>query len=240
MHIGCSGWSYTDWRQVFYPKGLPQREWLSYYAGRFDTVEINNTFYRLPAEKSVEQWVERTPPEFVFTVKASRYMTHVKRLKDLSERVPRFLEPLSPLLASGKLGPILWQLPPDFQRDDQRLAATLELVSDRRNAVEFRHPSWFHDDVYTLLREHRAAMVIGDHPERPFQPHLLTADWTLIRFHHGARGRNGNYSDAELDRWRRRIAAWRSRAEVFAYFNNDWSAFAIANATRLARSFGGS
>jgi uncharacterized protein YecE (DUF72 family) len=202
-------------------------------------VEVNNTFYRLPAEKSVEQWVERTPPEFVFTVKASRYMTHVKRLRNLSEGVRRFLEPLSPLLASGKLGPILWQLPPDFQRDDERLAATLELVSDRRNAVEFRHPSWFHDDVYSLLREQRAAIVIGDHPERPFQPRLLTADWTLIRFHYGARGRKGNYSDAELDRWRRRIAAWRSRAEVFAYFNNDWSAFAIANATRLARSFGG-
>jgi uncharacterized protein YecE (DUF72 family) len=200
-------------------------------------VEINNTFYRLPAETSVEQWVDLTPPEFIFTVKMSRYMTHIKRLREPAERVRRFFEPLGPLLDSAKLGPILWQLPPDFERDEERLAAALDLVAARRNAIEFRHPSWFAEDVYALLRERNAALVIGDHPERPFQPRILTADWTLVRFHQGARGRNGNYSDSELDTWRRRIASWRPRAEVFAYFNNDWSAYAIANATRLARSF---
>ena len=181
-----------------------------------------------------------TPSEFVFTVKMSRYMTHIKRLREPAERVRRFFEPLGPLTDSGKLGPILWQLPPDFKRDDERLAAALDLVADRRNAIEFRHPSWFAEDVYALLRERGAALVIGDHPERPFQPRILTANWTLIRFHHGGRGRNGNYSDSEIDTWRRRIASWRPRAEVFAYFNNDWSAYAISNATRLARSFEGS
>jgi uncharacterized protein YecE (DUF72 family) len=203
-------------------------------------VEVNNTFYRLPTEAAARQWLERTPARFLFTVKMSRYLTHIKRLRNIGDGVKRFLEPLSVLDAAGKLGPILWQLPPDFERDDERLGATLALVSDRRNAIEFRHPSWFHHDVYSLLREHGAALVIGDHPDRSFQPHLLTADWTLVRFHHGTRGRGGNYSDAELGTWRRRLAAWRSRTEVFAYFNNDWSAYAIANATRLARSFGGS
>jgi uncharacterized protein YecE (DUF72 family) len=181
--------------------------------------------------------VERTPPGFIFTVKASRYLTHVKRLRGVEEGVRRFLEPLSALRASGKFGPILWQLPPDFQRADERLAETLDLVSEHRNAVEFRHPSWFTGDVLALLRERGAALVIGDHPERPFQAHEITADWTLVRFHYGARGRNGNYSESELDTWRRRIAAWRSRVEVFAYFNNDWNAYAIANARRLCASF---
>jgi len=216
---------------------MSQSEWLAHYARHFHTVEINNTFYRLPAESSVAMWVERTPPGFVFTVKASRYLTHVKRLRGVADGIKRFFDPLSPLLASGKFGPILWQLPPDFQRADERLAATLDLVPDHRNAVEFRHPSWFTSEVYALLRERGAALVIGDHPERPFQAHEMTADWTLVRFHHGARGRTGNYSDAELDTWRRRIAAWRSRAEVFAYFNNDWNAYAIANARRLRASF---
>jgi len=216
---------------------MSQSEWLAHYARHFHTVEINNTFYRLPAESSVAMWVERTPPGFVFTVKASRYLTHVKRLRGVADGIKRFFDPLSPLLASGKFGPILWQLPPDFQRADERLAATLDLVPDHRNAVEFRHPSWFTSEVYALLRERGAALVIGDHPERPFQAHEMTADWTLVRFHHGAHGRTGNYSDAELDTWRRRIAAWRSRAEVFAYFNNDWNAYAIANARRLRASF---
>jgi uncharacterized protein YecE (DUF72 family) len=178
-----------------------------------------------------------TPGHFLFTVKISRYLTHVKRLKGAAEGVERFLAPLATLVESGKLGALLWQLPPDFRRDDERLASALDLVPGQRNAVEFRHPSWFDDDVYSLLRERDAALVIGDHPERTFQTRTLTATWTLLRLHYGSRGRRGNYSGSELDTWRRRIASWRSGTEVFAYFNNDWQAFAVRNAERLASSF---
>jgi len=181
----------------------------------------------------VEGWAERTPASFEFTVKMSRYITHIRRLTQLEEGVRRFYEPLEPLVAAGKLGPVLWQLPANFQRDDARLAAALEAAPAGRHAFEFRHVSWFTDEILGLLREHDAALVIGDHPERPFQPHELTTDWTFVRFHYGHRGRNGNYSRSELDTWRRRIAQWRRQAEVFAYFNNDWNAYAPRNAVAL-------
>jgi uncharacterized protein YecE (DUF72 family) len=181
--------------------------------------------------------VEQTPSGFRFTVKVSRYLTHVKRLRVVEGPVERFFEPLAPLIEAGKLGAVLWQLPPDFERDDDRLAGALREASAHRNAVEFRHPSWFARGVMELLREHGAALVIGVHPERPFQRLELTADWTLIRFHYGVRGRSGRYAASEIATWRRRIAQWRRRAEVFAYFNNDWSAYAPGNAESLASSF---
>jgi uncharacterized protein YecE (DUF72 family) len=130
---------------------------------------------------------------------------------------------------------VLWQLPANFRRDDERLANALEELPSGRHCFEFRHESWFAPDVYALLRQHRVALVIGDHPERPFQAHELTAGWTFLRLHYGARGRNGNYSRTELERWKRRIAAWRSDVEVFAYFNNDWQGFAVENALWLKR-----
>jgi uncharacterized protein YecE (DUF72 family) len=232
--IGCSGWSYKDWRGgAFYPKGLPQRAWLEHYSQRFPTVEVNSTFYGLPSKKTTKSWAESTPDGFVFTVKASGYMTHRRRLRDLGSAPGYFYEAIEPLRAAGRLGPILWQLPPNLKRDDKLLAEALEAIPPGRHAFEFRDPGWFTRPVYDLLRAHGAALVIGDDPERPFQKRLLTADWTLIRFHRGSRGRRGNYSRPELDLWRRRIAAWRSRADVYAYFNNDWSAFAPRNAAYL-------
>jgi len=201
-------------------------------------VEVNNTFYRLPKRSMVEGWDAQTPSGFLFTIKVSRYLTHIKRLLPAKGGgVERLLEPLQPLVDSGKLGPLLWQLPPDFERDDERLAGALERARGLRHAVEFRHASWFAPDVYALLAEHDAALVIGDEPERPFQAHRLTAGWTLIRFHRGSRGRGGRYSNSELDTWRRRISQWRRRAEVIAYFNNDSRAHAVANAAQLAASF---
>jgi len=194
---------------------------------------VNNTFYRLPSKTAVAGWVEQTPDDFVITVKSSRYLTHMKRLTDLGRGVKRFYERIEPLTESPKLGPVLWQLPENFHRDDERLASALEQLPPGRHCFEFRHPSWFASQVYALLRDHGAALVIGDHPERPFQTHELTADWTFVRFHRGSRGRGGNYSDAELDTWRRRIAQWRRRVEVFAYFNNDWKAYAVRNALKL-------
>jgi uncharacterized protein YecE (DUF72 family) len=233
VHVGCSGWNYRDWRERFYPKGLPARRWLEHYAEHFDTVEVNNTFYRLPSKTAVAGWVEQTPEQFVITVKASRYLTHMKRLTDMGRGVKRFYERIEPLVESPKLGPVLWQLPESFHRDDERLVSALEQLPPGRHCFEFRHASWFASDVYALLRDHGAALVIGDHPERPFQTHEMTADWTFVRLHHGSRGRRGNYSDAELETWKRRIARWRRRVEVFAYFNNDWNAYAVRNALKL-------
>jgi len=227
---------YRDWRGPFYPEKLPQREWLRYYAERFDTVEINNTFYRLPSESAVAGWVEQTPRDFCFAVKASRYITHVKRLKEPAKYVERFCDTIRPLTEARRLSVILWQLPPTFKRDDERLAAALEAITDRapgRHAVEFRHPSWFTSDVYALLRERNAALVIVDSPEYPFAKRELTADWTYVRLHRGGRKASGRYTKAELQTWKRRIAAWRAKVEVLAYFNNDWEAFAVDNARAL-------
>jgi uncharacterized protein YecE (DUF72 family) len=235
VHVGCSGWNYRDWRERFYPRGVPTSRWLRHYAESFETVEVNSTFYRLASRSAVERWVEDTPDEFVFAVKASRFLTHMKRLTDVAQGVDRFYERIEPLIDSSKLGPVVWQLPGNFHRDDERLAGALEALPPGRHCFEFRHPSWFTGDVYSLLRERGIALVIGDHPERPFQAHELTADWTFIRFHYGSRGRRGNYSEREIDTWARRIAAWRARVEVFAYFNNDWKAFAIDNARSLKR-----
>ena len=233
VHIGCSGWNYADWRERIYPRGLPPRRWLARYAELFDTVEVNSTFYRLASRDAVAAWVEQTPDDFVFALKASRYLTHFKRLTDMEQGVRRFYERIDPLVGTPKLGPIVWQLPENFHRDDERLASALQRLPPGRHAFEFRHASWFAPNVYALLREHGVALVIGDHPARPFQSHELTADWTFVRFHQGARGRRGNYAESELRTWQRRITQWRRRAEVYAYFNNDWEAFAVRNARRL-------
>ena len=232
--IGCSGWNYDSWRHgVFYPERCPARLWLDYYARHFDTVEVNATFYRLPTEKAVRGWVEQTPDDFVLTIKMSRYVTHVKRLRDLPPSLELFYGRLAPLLDSPKLGPMLWQLPPTFRRDDERLADALALLPPGRHAFEFRHESWFAPEVLELLRAHGVALVIGDRPEvHAFQTHDLTADWTFVRFHSGTRGRRGNYSDAELRKWAERLRSWPVR-EAFVYFNNDWEGFAPRNALRL-------
>ena len=232
--IGCSGWNYRDWRGELYAEKLPQSRWLERYAEIFDTVEVNNTFYRLPSREAVEHWAAATPPGFRFSIKASRYLTHVKRLNPPPGGTTRLYERLEPLIDARKLGPMLWQLPANFRRNDERLADALDRLPAGLHCFEFRHESWFRDDVYALLRRHEVALVIGDHPERPFQTHELTAPFTVIRFHHGRRGRGGNYSDSEIGEWAARINRLRERAEVWAYFNNDWKAYAPRNARRLA------
>ena len=235
LRIGCSGWNYAHWRERVYPKGCPASRWLEYYATLFDTVEVNTTFYRLPKRDAVARWVEQTPADFLFTVKMSRYVTHLKRLTDVEGGRARFYERIEPLTRSPKLGPVLWQLPPNFKRDDDRLATTLDALPPGRHCFEFREPSWYVDEVYELLRAHNAALVIPDSPKYPFRTLELTADWTFVRFHHGSRGRRGNYSETELEEWARRIEAWRRELDVYAYFNNDWEGFAVENGHWLRR-----
>ena len=229
---------YDDWRGRLYPEREPKRRWLELYAQTFDTVEVNNTFYRLARESMVRGWVQQTPSEFLFAVKASRYLTHIKRLRGIEEGIKRFYEPLSPLIEAGRLGPVLWQLPENFHRDDERLEGWLALLPDGMHTIEFRHESWFVPEVMKRLRENGIALTIGHHPKRPFQLLEATASWRFVRFHYGERGRKGNYSATEIEQWARRIAQWRRREQVFAYFNNDWNSYAPANARLLARKLG--
>jgi uncharacterized protein YecE (DUF72 family) len=232
--VGCSGWSYDHWREPVYAGARP-RTWLEQYTERFDTVEINSTFYRLPRRSAVSGWADQTPEDFCFAVKVSRYLTHIRRLSDVGGGFTQLLKRIEPLIDAGKLGPLLWQLPGTFARDDARLATAFsELPDGFRHCIEFRHPSWFAPDVMDLLREHDVALVIGDHPERPFQTTGRAARWSYVRFHYGHRGRRGNYSDRELAEWARRIRRWRGQGDVYGYFNNDWEAFAVKNAERLA------
>jgi uncharacterized protein YecE (DUF72 family) len=238
LRVGCSGWNYRSWRGRLYPQGVPASRWLERYAERFDTVEVNSTFYRLASRDAVARWVQQTPSEFVFAVKASRYLTHIRRLADIETGVARFYERIQPLVDARRLGPVLWQLPENFRRDDERLASALRSLPRGRHAFEFRHPSWFVPEVQGLLAAHGAALVIADHPERRFQTYAMTADWTFVRFHYGARGRRGNYSQTELQEWARRLARWRRERDVYAYFNNDWEGFAVRNAEALLARVG--
>ncbi len=238
VHVGCSGWVYPHWRELFYPKEVPQRAWLGYYAEHFDTVEINNTFYRLPKRSAAEGWAEGTPAGFTFAVKVSRYITHIKRLNAVPESVSIFYDRIEPLVRSPKMGPVLWQLPGSFHRDDERLRNTLATLPPGRHCFEFRHASWFVPEVYDLLREHGVALVIGDDPRRPFQTRELTTDWTFVRFHGGWRLGNGDYSEDELEEWARQVEDWRRRFEVYLYFNNDWEGFAIKNGLWLKERLG--
>jgi uncharacterized protein YecE (DUF72 family) len=232
--IGCSGWNYADWRGPFYPaRGCPTNRWLEFYARNFPTVEVNSTFYRLASRDAVARWLTQTPEDFIFAPKISRYITHIKRLGDMEQPVARYYERIEPLVDSPKFGPVLWQLPENFHRSDERLLNALDNLPPGRHAFEFRHPSWFNEDVYAMLRARDVALVIGDHPERPFQSHEFTTDFTFVRFHYGKRGRGGNYSKTEIEEWAQRIRAWRRDVAVFAYFNNDWNAYAIRNARTL-------
>ncbi len=230
IRIGTSGWIYRHWRKVFYPERLPQREWLEFYQAHFDTVEINFTFYRLPPVETFESWRRRAGPDFHYAVKGSRFITHLKRLSEPREHVGLFFERLRAL--GDRAGPVLWQLPPDFERDDERLAAFLStLPRSHRHAVEFRHQSWLVEEVFELLGRHEVALCIPDSPRSP-RALRLTAGWTYLRFHQGAT--HGDYTEEEIDAWGERIRDFqRQGAAVWAYFNNDVHGYAIKNARQL-------
>jgi uncharacterized protein YecE (DUF72 family) len=229
--IGTSGYHYDHWRGVFYPESLPKRQWFSFYAAHFDTVEINNTFYRLPTAKTFDAWRKQTPAGFCYAVKFSRYGSHVKRLKAPRGTLGRFLRRVDHL--GEFLGPILVQLPPRWDVNVERLAKFLAAAPrTRRWAVEFRDARWLCEEVYAVLKQYRAALCIHDMIEE--HPRTLTADWVYLRFH-GNRYQ-GNYSAEALRVWAQRISEYRkSGLDVFAFFNNDQGGHAIHNAADLKR-----
>jgi len=232
--IGTSGWQYDHWRGPVYPRGLPQRTWLESYAARFATVESNNAFYRLPEKRIFEAWAERTPDDFVMAVKVSRYLTHIKRLRGPAEPVDRFVRRVRGL--GLKLGPVLLQLPPQLACDRERLARTLDrFAPEFRVAVEFRHDSWFRDEIRDLLVDHGAALCLADR-RGVLGPLWRTADWTYLRLHGGRARPRPSYGDRALDAWADRLAAqWSPEEDCFVYFNNDHRAAAPRDAARFAR-----
>jgi uncharacterized protein YecE (DUF72 family) len=234
VHIGTSGWQYTHWRAAFYPRKLARRAWLEHYAARFQTAEVNNTFYNLPEAGVFERWAERTPDDFVFALKVSRFLTHVRRLRDPEDPVHVFLERARRL--GQKRGPSLIQLPPQMKADAGRLDATLTAFPPGdRVAVEFRHDSWFVPEVRSALEKRGAALCLVDRAGMR-TPRWRTAEWGYVRFHHGRGVPPSCYGTTALESWTGVIAeAWRNDADVFVYFNNDAFGCAVRDAITLAR-----
>jgi uncharacterized protein YecE (DUF72 family) len=235
IHVGTSGWQYRDWRGPFYPDRLAQGRWLEHYASRFATVESNNAFYRLPERRTFEAWAARTPDDFVMAVKASRYLTHVRRLRDPEEPVDRLVDRVVGL--GAKRGPILVQLPPRFRADAERLDRTLaRFPAGWRVAVEVRDRTWEHDEIRRVLEAHGAALCLADR-RGPLRPLWRTAGWTYLRFHEGTATPRPCYGPRALATWARRLAeGWGTDAEAWVYFNNDPRACAPANAVEFARA----
>jgi uncharacterized protein YecE (DUF72 family) len=235
LRIGTSGYHYDHWKEVFYPRSLPKKSWFAYYARHFDTVEINNTFYHLPQTQSFDMWREQAPPNFCYTLKFSRYGSHLKRLKEPHALIERFLERTSRLREC--LGPILVQLPPRWTPDPARLAGFLKAVpSTYRWAIEFRDPRWLCDEVYAILRNSAAALCI--HDLIAAHPRHLTADWTYLRFHGVSYG--GSYTHQTLTAQAAQIDQYLADGlDVFAYFNNDAHGYAVQNADDLRRCMRG-
>jgi len=234
IFIGTSGWQYRHWRETFYPPDVAQRDWLEFYAARFATVESNAAFYRLPEKKTFADWAERTPKDFIWTVKVSRFLTHIKRLRDPAEPVERFVAHARGL--GGKLGPALLQLPPQLAADVDLLDGCLaQFPRDMRVAVEFRHRSWWTANVERVLRRHKATLCWADR-FRPISPLWRTADWGYLRFHQGRASPRPCYGEAALAAWVSRIHEVLPReADVFVYFNNDQRACALRDAIVFAR-----
>lgn len=227
--VGTSGWQYDSWRGPFYPPEVPKRAWLAFYAERFPTVEVNNTFYVLPRPASFERWREETPPGFVVTVKANRYITHIRRLRECREPVATFWSRAR--LLGPKLGPILFQLPPRFAADPSLLRDFLGVLPEGiRPAFEFRDRSWESEEVFELLDATGAAFVLADRPGVRV-PSVVTGGWSYVRFHQG-RPRIAGYPREKLRRWAGRIASAPAR-QTFVYFNNDPGGAAVRDAFTL-------
>lgn len=233
VHVGSSGWQYADWKGRLYPAGLTQTHWLEHYSKHFETVEVNSAFYRLPKAEIFERWAADTPTDFIFSLKASRYLTHVRRLKEPSGPVHRLMDQADHL--GSKLGPVLLQLPPNLRIDVKALRATLEAFPPRsRIAVEPRHESWHCDEVFELLREFDASLCLTDKAGKR-SPLRRTASWGYVRFHEGRASPPPCYGRAALSSWAARLAdMWGADDDVFVYFNNDHGGCAVRDAHRFA------
>jgi len=231
---GTSGWQYRDWRGAFYPADVPQRRWLEYYATQFATVENNGTFYRLPPRETFASWRDRVTGDFVMTVKASRYLTHVRRLRDPAGPVRRLLDAAAGL--GDRLGPVLLQLPPDLRAAPEALRECLrQFPAAVRVAVEPRHESWWTDEVRGVLAAANAALCWADRNAAAVTPLWRTADWGYLRLHEGDGAPWPSYRGAALSAWAERITAtWADDGDVYVYFNNDQNAAAPRDAARLA------
>lgn len=233
--VGTSGWHYDHWRDLFYPESVSRKEWLTYYARYFDTVELNTTFYRLPPLGIPAQWKKSVPRSFRFAAKGSRFLTHVKKLRDAESGLERFFERIEGL--GGKLGPIVFQLPPQWPKDEQRLEAFLEILPPhRRYAFEFRNTTWHSESVYRVLMKYQVAFCLFDLDG--FQsPIRITAGFTYIRLH-GPDGKyQGSYQEEVLRTWAEQIQSWRLPA-AYVYFDNDQAASAVENAIHLRQLLG--
>lgn len=232
VRIGTSGWYYEHWKGRFYPADLPKAKWLEYYAQQFDTVEINNTFYHLPKEQTLQRWHKIAPKDFLYTVKANRYITHIKRLNDVTEPLERFFERVN--LLKNRLGPILYQLPPSLHKNLDLLEAFIKLLPKRKTAVfEFRHKSWYEDDTYKLLNKSGVGFCIHDMPGKE-APRIVTGDFIYVRFHGTSSRYTGSYPKAQLQSW----ADWlkdqaKNVQAIYVYFNNDAQGHATKNAKQL-------
>ena len=238
VRIGCSGWQYRHWRGPFYPAELPQGRWFAHYALHFDTVEINNSFYRLPDAGTFARWGDQAPRRFIYAVKASRFLTHMKKLKEPTDPLARFFANATHL--GPHLGPVLYQLPPRWPVNVDRFETFLQAlrqmnttVAGLRHVVEFREPSWYDERVYALMREHQVALCLHD-MEGSASGRRVVGPFVYVRFHVGDRRYGGAYDDRRLDEW----GAWLSERaadglDVYAYFNNDSGGHAPRDATRL-------
>ena len=232
IHVGTSGWNYPHWKGPFYPDDLPDRDLLAFYRQRFDTVEINNSFYRLPSEKTLQNWRETAGSSFTFAVKASRYITHMKKLKDPEEPLDNFLKRIDTL--GDTLGPVLFQLPPQWNCNPGRLRAFLEALPDGyRWVFEFRDESWWNDEVYALLRRHNAAFCFYELAGQE-APRVITADFVYVRLHGPGEKYQGSYDTDTLSGWIGAFHAWAGKArQIYCYFDNDENAWAAQNALRM-------
>lgn len=234
IHIGTSGWYYNHWIGPFYPAGTAKKDLLAYYIRNFSTVEINNTFYRLPKPETFMLWRKSVPDNFVFSVKASRFITHIKRLNDPQESLVRFLKAVEYL--GDTLGPILFQLPPRFTCNIDRLTFFLKcLPGHYRYTFEFRNPGWFNAEVYTLLKQHNCAFCIYD-LNGSLSPLVVTADFVYIRLHGPAGPYQGKYSQTQLQEWSEKFTSWKAqKKDIFCYFDNDQFGYAAQNAVQLSK-----
>jgi uncharacterized protein YecE (DUF72 family) len=232
IRIGTSGWYYDHWKRRFYPDELPKSKWFEYYAQHFDTVEINNTFYHLPKEQTLQRWHKIAPKDFVYAVKANRYITHIKKLKDAAEPLERFFERTN--LLKSRLGPILYQLPPSLHKDLDRLEAFIKLLPKSKTAIfEFRHKSWYSDDIYALLKKSHAGFCIHDMPGIE-SPRIVTGSVIYVRLHGTSSRYSGSYPKSQLQNWAKWLKAQTKNVHaIYAYFNNDAQGHAINNAKQL-------